>query len=67
MKTFEKIANDNSIYEIDFTNTFVRSGMEIKNHPSYSPYCLNFQSHAGQKSNYVINNEELEVIYKVGF
>jgi hypothetical protein len=54
-------------YEIDFTNTFVRSGMEIKNHPSYSPYCLNFQSHAGQKSNYVINNEELEVIYKVGF
>lgn len=54
-------------YEIDFTNTFVRSGMEIKNHPLYSPYCLNFQSHAGQKNNYIKNNEELEIIYKVGF
>lgn len=59
-------------YEIDFTNTFVKLGMEIKNHPSYSPYCLNFQSHASQKNNYeknnyVKNNEELEIIYKVGF
>lgn len=54
-------------YEIDFTNRFVRSGMEIKNHPIYSPYCLNLQSHAGQKDNYIKTNEELEIIYKVGF
>jgi len=54
-------------YEIDFTNTFVRSGMDIKNHPSYSPYCLNFESHAGQKNNYIKNNKNLEIIYKVGF
>ena len=41
--------------------------MDIKNHPQYSPYCLNFESHAGQKSNYVKNNKEREIIYKVGF
>lgn len=54
-------------YEIDFTNRFIKLGMEIKNHPSYSPYCLNFQSHMGQKNNYTKNNKELEIIYKVGF
>lgn len=54
-------------YEITFTNKFILAGMEIKNHPKYSPYCLNFESHAGQKNNYIKNNEELEIIYKVGF
>lgn len=54
-------------YEIDFTNRFVRSGLEIKNHPSYSPYCLNFETHSGQKSNYIVTDKSLETIYKVGF
>jgi hypothetical protein len=54
-------------YEIMFTNNFITSKMDIKNHPQYSPYCLNFESHAGQKSNYVKNNKEQEIIYKVGF
>lgn len=54
-------------YEIMFTNNFIISKMDIKNHPQYSPYCLNFESHTGQKSNYVKNNKEQEIIYKVGF
>jgi hypothetical protein len=54
-------------YEIMFTNKFITSEMDIRNHPQYSPYCLNFESHIGQKNNYVKNNKELEIIYKVGF
>jgi hypothetical protein len=52
--------------EIDFTNTFVRYGLEIKNHPEFSPFCINYTTHLGQRNNL---NElvNLEKIYKVGF
>lgn len=52
-------------YEIDFTNTFIRSGMSISNHPSYSPFCENNEKHLGQLSHFV--EDKLEKIYKVGF
>lgn len=54
-------------YEIEFTNKFILADMEIKNHPKYSPYCLNLNNHLGQKNNYTKNNKKLEIIYKVGF
>ena len=54
------------IAEIDFTNTFVRSGFELKNHPEFSPFCINYKTHLGQCNN--LNDlVTLEKIYKVGF
>lgn len=52
--------------EIDFTNTFIRSGYNIKNHPMFSPFCENYVSHYGQNNhrNDLLN---LEKIYRVGF
>lgn len=52
--------------EIDFTNAFVRSGLHIKNHPDYSPFCINYKTHLGQNNN-IDDLVNLEKIYKVGF
>jgi hypothetical protein len=52
--------------EVEFTNSFVRSGYELKNHPKFSPLCINYNSHQGQKSNLQEGYLNLEFIYKVG-
>jgi len=54
--------------EVEFTNTFVRNGFNIENHPKFLPLCDNYKSHGGQKDygkllNYYTNGE---FIYKVG-
>jgi hypothetical protein len=52
-------------YEIDFTNVFIRSGMSISNHPTYSPFAENYQKHVSQMVHF--DNNKQEQIYKVGF
>lgn len=53
-------------YEVMFTNKFIQAGMDIQNHPNYSPYCSNYELHFGQNNNYKkIDNKK--IIYKIGF
>jgi hypothetical protein len=54
--------------EMSFTNEYVRGGMTIKNHPKFSPLCINYESHSGQKhySKFFLSDKNLEFIYKVG-
>jgi hypothetical protein len=71
----EKVMTDNSVvddygkletYEVDFTNRFTRVGMEIKNHPNYSPLCRNYKLHLGQVRWANPINTQQEFIYEVG-
>lgn len=54
-------------YEVFFTNEFVKSGFELKNHPDFSPVCSNYSSHMGQRNYATSENLSKEFIYKVGF
>ena len=51
-------------YEVMFTNKFIQAKMDIKNHPEYSPYCSNYESHLGQKNNFTKLYENKKIIYK---
>ncbi len=53
--------------EVEFTNAFCRSGYQLKNHPKFSPLCVNYNKHQGQKIHSNSTYKELEFIYKVGF
>jgi hypothetical protein len=55
--------------EIEFTNSFIRGGMSIENHPKFSPLCTNYSIHYGQRNyaSIILSQGEKEYIYKVGF
>jgi hypothetical protein len=71
-----KRANNNNVddynlfqsLEIEFTNSFVRNGLTIKNHPKFFPLCDNYEIHGGQKYYKKLLDCYLkgEFIYKVG-
>ena len=53
--------------EVSFTNLYYSKNYHISNHPNFSPLCLNFNLHGGQKSHYKPEYANLKFIYKVGF
>lgn len=52
--------------EVTFTNKFIKSGLELRNHPKFSPLCDNYLKHKGHRNNFKEEYLDLEFIYKVG-